>query len=42
VSGFVSNLEDKDIKVFGGTTAGYSQVGLAAPRTYGGKVAVKF
>jgi iron complex outermembrane recepter protein len=42
VSGFVSNLENKDIKVFGGTTAGYSQVGLAAPRTYGGKVAVKF
>lgn len=41
-SGFVSNVEDHDIKVFGGSTAGYTQVGLAAPRTYGGKIAVKF
>jgi iron complex outermembrane recepter protein len=41
-SGFVSNVEDKDIKVFGGFTAGYTQVGLAPPRTYGGKIAVKF
>ncbi len=42
ISGFVSNLEDHDIKVFGGNTAGYTQVGLTAPRTYGGKFAVKF
>ena len=41
-SAFVSNLEDNDIKVFGGNTAGYTQVGLAAPRTYGGRLAVKF
>jgi iron complex outermembrane recepter protein len=41
-SAFVSNLEDNDIKVFGGSTAGYTQVGLAAPRTYGGRLAVKF
>lgn len=42
VSAFVSNLENKDVKVFGGTTAGYTQTGFAAPRTYGGKVSVKF
>lgn len=42
VSAFVNNLEDNDVRVFGGSTAGYSQVGLAAPRTYGGTIAVKF
>jgi iron complex outermembrane receptor protein len=42
VSAFVSNLENEDVKVFGGTTAGYTQNGFAAPRTYGGKISVKF
>lgn len=42
VSGFVTNLEDKDIKVFASDTAGYTALSLAPPRTYGARVGVKF
>lgn len=42
VSGFVTNIEDKDIKVFASYTAGYTALNLAPPRTYGARIGVKF
>ena len=42
VSGFVTNIEDKDIKVFASYTAGYTALSLAPPRTYGARIGVKF
>ena len=42
VAVFVKNVEDNDVKVSGITTAGYSSVGLAAPRIFGGSLSFRY
>lgn len=42
VSAFVNNLENHDIKAYGGSTSGFTELGYAPPRTYGGRFAFTF
>ena len=42
VSAFVSNLENRNVISFAGSSAGYTELGYAPPRTYGGRFAFKF